>query len=151
MTKNARFRALKSIFEFNVFIAYLDMFQRFKKATPYRCAWKLRLTPPSVRCVGAFKWAEGVSQSPALDSLKRLLLTSLKLMSVGGRPFQMILLSCIFWGSLWDILCFFDATTYVYLASYSQRLWPISLGNWEMRTNESKIKNIQKNWFENSF
>ena len=49
--KIARFRALKSIFEFNVFIGYFGMFQRFKKATPYRCDWKLWLSRPSVRCV----------------------------------------------------------------------------------------------------
>ena len=49
--KIAQFRALKSIFEFNVFIGYFGMFQGFKKATPYGCAWKLRLSRPSVRCV----------------------------------------------------------------------------------------------------
>ena len=49
--KIARFRALKSIFEFNVFIRYFGMFQGFKKATPYGCAWKLRLSRPSVCCV----------------------------------------------------------------------------------------------------
>ena len=49
--KIARFRALKSIFEFNVFKGYFCMLQGFKKATPYGCAWKLRLTRPSVSLV----------------------------------------------------------------------------------------------------
>ena len=47
--KIARFRALKSIFEFNDNIGYFDMFQGFKKATPYGGARKLRLTQPPVR------------------------------------------------------------------------------------------------------
>ena len=51
MTKNAQFRAIKSIFEFNAFIGYFGIFQGFKKATPYGCARKLRLSRPSVRCV----------------------------------------------------------------------------------------------------
>ena len=33
--KNACFRALKSIFELNVFIGYFGMFEGFKKANPY--------------------------------------------------------------------------------------------------------------------
>ena len=37
MTKNAWFRALKLIFEFDVFIGYFGIFQGFKKATPYGC------------------------------------------------------------------------------------------------------------------
>ena len=49
--KIALFRASKSIFEFNIFIGYFGMFQGFKKATPHGCAWKLRLSHPSVRCV----------------------------------------------------------------------------------------------------
>ena len=39
------------IFEFNDAYVLFGMFQGFKKATPYGCAWKLRLSPPSVRCV----------------------------------------------------------------------------------------------------
>ena len=36
--------------------ALFGMFQGFKKTTPYGCTWKLRLSPPSVRCVDrAFK------------------------------------------------------------------------------------------------
>ena len=44
----ARFRALKSILEFNDNIGYFDMFQGFKKATPYGGTRKLRLTLPPV-------------------------------------------------------------------------------------------------------
>ena len=46
--KYARFRALKSILEFNDNIGYFDMFQGFKKATSYGGARKLRLTQPPV-------------------------------------------------------------------------------------------------------
>ena len=59
MTKKyARFRALKSILEFNDNIGYFDMFQGFKKATPYGGARKLRLTLPPVRCVNVVQVGE---------------------------------------------------------------------------------------------
>ena len=35
--KIARFRALESILEFDVFMGYFGMFKGFKKATPYGC------------------------------------------------------------------------------------------------------------------
>ena len=49
--KYARFRALKLILEFNDNKGYFDMFQGFKKATPYGGTRKLRLTQPPVRRV----------------------------------------------------------------------------------------------------
>ena len=41
------------IFEFNDDKILFGMYQGFKKATEHGCAWKLRLTPPSGRCVCA--------------------------------------------------------------------------------------------------
>ena len=55
--KIARFRALKSIFEFNDNIGYFDMFQGFKKAIPYGGARKLRLTLPPVCCGMHMIWS----------------------------------------------------------------------------------------------
>ena len=48
MKKIARFRALKSILEFNDIMGYFDMFQGFAKANPYVGARKLGLTRPPV-------------------------------------------------------------------------------------------------------
>ena len=47
----AHFRALKSIFEFNVYIGYFGRSHRIITAAPHGCARKLRLTRPSVPSV----------------------------------------------------------------------------------------------------
>ena len=43
----ARFRAIKSIFDFNVYIGYFGRSHIIIKAVPHECARKLRLTRPS--------------------------------------------------------------------------------------------------------
>ena len=73
--KFARFRAYRSILEFNVRIVYYSMFQGLKKATPFGCTWKLRLSCPSVRCVRGYKRSfeyENISWNGNYSSQKNL-------------------------------------------------------------------------------
>ena len=49
ITKKCSFQGPKIDFWIQCF--YKIFWQGFKKATPYGCAWKLRLSRPSVRCV----------------------------------------------------------------------------------------------------